>query len=284
MHTAFSLNINGRLHALDRPHIMGILNVTPDSFFDGGQYQRLEAVVQKAGEMLENGADILDIGGYSSRPGAADVSVQEELQRVVEPIKAIKDRYPQALISIDTFRAEVANQAVTAGAHIINDISAGEDDPEMFAAVKELQVPYIMMHKQGSPATMQQNPSYGNVVIEVAKYLSERAFILNEMGVNDLIVDPGFGFGKTVEHNYALLKHLEHFHMLRVPLLVGVSRKSMINKVLGTRPENALNGTTVLNTIAVQKGAHILRVHDVKEARQVVLLCEQLESSTVHNS
>lgn len=273
----FSINIKGELFLFDRPKVMGIINMTPDSFFDGGQYNNVDSALRQAEKHLAKGADFLDIGGFSSRPGADDVSVEEELKRVTTPIEAIAKEFPKAIISIDTFRSKVAEEAISAGAQIINDISAGEDDELMFETVAKLQVPYIIMHKQGSPKTMQQNPKYGNVVVEVAKYLSQRILKLNELGVNDIIADPGFGFGKTVEHNYEILNQLDHFHHLDVPILAGVSRKSMINKVLGTKPENALNGTTVLNTIALQKGAHILRVHDVKEAVQAVKLLEMLK-------
>lgn len=268
----YSINIKGRLFLFDQPKVMGIINVTPDSFYDGGNYNNIDSALKQAEKHLNEGAEFLDIGGFSSRPGADDVSVDEELQRVIGPIEAVKKAFPKAIVSIDTFRAKVAEAAIAAGADIINDISAGEDDAFMFETVARLQVPYIIMHKKGNPKTMQQNPAYGNVVVEVAKYLSERVGKLNELGVNDIIIDPGFGFGKTVEHNYELLKELEHFKMFDVPLLVGFSRKSMINKVLGTKPENALNGTTVLNTLALQKGAHILRVHDVKEAVEAVKL------------
>lgn len=274
---SYSLNLKGKLYALDRPKIMGILNVTPDSFFDGGKHNSLVHALQRAEMMLHAGADFLDIGGYSSRPGAEEVSLSQELERVIAPIEAIKKQFPNSIISIDTFRAEVARQAVAAGADMVNDISAGEDDENMFAAVKDLQVPYIIMHKQGTPKTMQQNPQYSNVVVEVTTYLSKRALQLHEMGINDVIIDPGFGFGKTLEHNYELLRHLDHFQALDLPILVGVSRKSMINKVLGTQPKNALNGTTALHMAALQKGAHILRVHDVREAVQVSQLWEHLK-------
>jgi len=274
---SYSLNLKGKLHTLDRPKIMGILNVTPDSFFDGGKHNNVVHALQRAEMMLHAGADFLDIGGYSSRPGANDVSLEEELERVIAPIKAIKKQFPNAVISIDTFRAEVARQAVAAGADMVNDISAGEDDADMFETIRELQVPYIIMHKQGTPKTMQQNPEYSNVVVEVSTYLSKRALELHKMGVNDVIIDPGFGFGKTLEHNYELLKHLDHFQALDLPILVGISRKSMINKVLGTQPKNALNGTTALHMAALLKGAHILRVHDVKEAVQVTQLWEHLK-------
>ncbi|MFY0673636.1 MAG: dihydropteroate synthase [Bacteroidia bacterium] len=273
----YSINIKGELFLFDRPKVMGIINVTPDSFFDGGEYNSVDSALKQAEKHLEEGADFLDIGGFSSRPGADDVSFEEELKRIITPIEAIAKEFPKAIISIDTFRAKVAESAINSGAHIVNDISAGEDDEAMFGTISKLQVPYIIMHKQGSPKTMQQNPEYGNVVVEVAKYLSQRILKLNELGVNDIIADPGFGFGKTVEHNYELLNQLDHFHYLDVPILAGVSRKSMINKVLGTKPENALNGTTVLNTIALQKGAHILRVHDVKEAVQAVKLLDMMK-------
>lgn len=276
----YSLNIGGRLYLIDEPKVMGIVNVTPDSFFDGGMHNSVQKALQQAEKHIKEGADFLDVGGYSSRPGADDVSPAEELKRVIDPIKAIKDRFPDTIISIDTFRAEVAKKAVEAGADIVNDISAGEDDADMFATVKELQVPYIIMHKQGTPKTMQQNPTYDEVTLEVAKYLSQRVLKLNEMGVNDIIVDPGFGFGKTVEQNYQMLRELDHFKQLDMPLLIGISRKSMINKVLGTKPENALNGTTALHMVALQKGAHILRVHDVKEAKQVIALNAQIQGTS----
>jgi dihydropteroate synthase len=273
----YSININGELFMFDCPKVMGIINVTPDSFFDGGQYNNVDSALKQAEKHLAEGADFLDIGGFSSRPGADDVTIEDELKRVIAPIEAIAKKFPKAIISIDTFRSKVAESAINSGAHMVNDISAGEDDELMFETVAKLQVPYIIMHKQGSPKTMQQNPEYGNVVVEVTKYLSQRILKLNELGVNDIIADPGFGFGKTVEHNYELLNQLDHFHHLDVPILAGLSRKSMINKVLGTKPENALNGTSVLNTIALQKGAHILRVHDVKEAVQAVRLLDMMK-------
>lgn len=276
MQTGHSLNFGGKLYLINEPKVMGIINVTPDSFFDGGMHNSVQKVLDQAEEHLNGGADFLDIGGYSSRPGADDVAQNEELKRVLDPIKAIKDRFPEAIISVDTFRAEVARQAIAAGASMVNDISAGEDDPEMFDTIKDLQVPYIIMHKQGSPKTMQQNPTYEEVTLDVAKYLSERVLKLNEMGVNDVVIDPGFGFGKTVEQNYQLLRELDHFKRFELPILIGISRKSMINKVLGTKPENALNGTTALHMVAMQKGAHILRVHDVKEAKQTIALFRQL--------
>lgn len=273
-----SLNIKGNLFHFDEPKVMGILNVTPDSFFDGGTLSTEKLVLQRAEKMLEEGADFLDVGGASSRPGAEIVSIEEELNRVLPAIKSIAKEFPKAIMSIDSFHAQVAKQAVETGAHIVNDISAGDDDPAMFETVKELQVPYIIMHKQGQPQNMQQNPEYNDVTQDVLYYLAEKVQMLNRMGVKDIIIDPGFGFGKTVEHNYELLQKLELFHHMELPVLVGVSRKSMINRVLGTKPEEALNGTSVLNTVALQKGTHILRVHDVKEAVQAVKLCKKLQS------
>lgn len=277
-----SLNIQGNLFHFDSPKVMGILNVTPDSFFDGGTLENEKQVLERAERMLQEGAHFLDIGGASSRPGAEAVSVEEELARVLPTIKAISREFPKAILSIDTFNARVARKAVEAGAHMVNDISAGDDDPEMFKTVMDLQVPYIIMHKRGQPQNMQKNPEYNDVTQEVLYYLAEKVQKLNKMGVNDIIIDPGFGFGKTVEHNYELLQKLELFHHLELPILVGLSRKSMINRVLGTKPEEALNGTSVLNTIALQKRAHLLRVHDVKEAVQAVKLWQKLQSvSTV---
>ena len=276
MQTGLSLNFGGRLYTIDEPKVMGIINATPDSFFDGGMHNSVQKVLLQAEKHLNEGAGFLDIGGYSSRPGADDVSLEDELKRVIDPIKAIKDRFPEAVISIDTFRAEVARQAIAAGALMVNDISAGEDDPDMFETIKDLQVPYIIMHKQGSPKTMQENPTYDEVTLDVAKYLSGRVLKLNEIGVNDVMIDPGFGFGKTVEQNYQLLRELDHFKRFELPILIGISRKSMINKVLGTKPENALNGTTALHMVALQKGAHILRVHDVKHAKQAIKLHVQV--------
>lgn len=261
-----TINCGGRLIDLSGGKVMGILNVTPDSFFDGGRHNRLDAQLKQAEKMLAEGADFIDVGGYSTRPGAEDVSIDEELQRVIPAIKMLKKEFPQAIISIDTFRAKVAKEAINAGAHIINDISGGEDDPEMYETVANLQVPYIIMHKQGTPKTMQLNPQYEDVVSEVLKFFSIRLQQLHALGVNDVIIDPGFAFGKTLEHNYQLLNKLYLFRMLEAPMLVGVSRKSMINKILKTKPEDALNGTTVVHTIALMQGCEILRVHDVKQA------------------
>lgn len=252
---------------------MGILNVTPDSFFDGGRYTGLEAQLKQAEQMLREGAHILDIGGYSSRPGAEAVSLQEELDRVLPAIEILVRNIPDVVISIDTFRAQVAREAVQAGAAIINDISGGDDDPAMFETVAELKVPYILMHKKGTPKDMQLDPQYDDVVAEVMQHFSYRVERLRALGVSDIVLDPGFGFGKTLEHNYQLLKALPYFKSLACPILAGVSRKSMVNRPIGTKPENGLNGTTVVNTLAVMNGADILRVHDVKPAREVLTLC-----------
>ncbi|MCB9359871.1 MAG: dihydropteroate synthase [Flavobacteriales bacterium] len=273
-----TINCKGKLLNLDELVVMGILNLTPDSFFDGGKYNDVQFIVNNVQKMLDEGAKIIDIGGYSSRPGAAEVNEEEELNRVIPIIELLISKFPEIIISIDTFRSKVAKQAINAGAAIINDISAGKMDKNMFAAVKELQVPYIIMHMQGTPKTMQENPTYKNVTLEVIDFFAKKINELNQLGVNDIIIDPGFGFGKTVEHNYELLNNLEQFKILEVPILIGVSRKSMINKVLNTTPKEALNGTTTLNTLALSKGANILRVHDVLEAKQVVELYKKMIS------
>ncbi len=277
----YSLNCRGKLLLLDVPKVMGILNTTPDSFFDGGKYNAVDNALQRAEKMLNEGADILDIGGYSTRQNAKEISVEEELKRTVPFIEQLNKQFPEAILSIDTFRAKVAKECVEAGAAIVNDISAGDDDNEMISYVVSVNVPYIIMHKQGTPETMQQNPTYENVVKEVLQYLGNKVTELRKLGVNDIIADPGFGFGKTVEHNYSLLKHLNTFKILDVPLLAGVSRKSMINKVLGIKAVEALNGTTVLNTLAVVNGAKILRVHDVKEAKEAVSLVQTYQSENL---
>lgn len=269
-----TINCKGRVIDLSTPQVMGILNVTPDSFHDGGRYTEIQDAVKQAEKMLIAGASIIDIGGQSTRPGAEDVGEQEELNRTIPIIQALVKQFSDIIISIDTYRATVAKAAINAGASIINDVSAGEDDVDMFNTVATLQVPYIIMHKQGNPQTMQQNPEYIDVVKEVVDYFITKTTQLKNLGVHDVIIDPGFGFGKTVEHNYSLLKHLGAFSIFDVPVLAGVSRKSMINKVLGTKPENALNGTTAVNTMALLNGAKILRVHDVKEAIQAIKLYE----------
>ncbi len=255
---------------------MGILNVTPDSFHDGGQYNAVDAALAHTKQMLDDGADIIDIGAMSTRPGAEAISADVEWNRLEPILNAIVSWHPSAIISIDTYHSKVAERAIGAGAHIINDVSAGQLDKNMFPLVAQLNVPYIMMHMQGTPQTMQQKPSYTNVVVEVMKFFSERLAKLRELGVNDVIIDPGFGFGKDLAHNFTLLKQLADFEFFELPILVGVSRKSMINKALGTQPEKALNGTTALHAFALERGANILRVHDVKEAKQVVTLHQHL--------
>lgn len=271
-----SINCKGKLVDLSRPKVMGILNMTPDSFHDGGQYNAIDDLLHKAESHLEGGAYFLDIGAVSSRPGADDVSEQEELKRLMPAIDAIIRRWPDAMISVDTFRSNVAKTALEAGTSIINDISAGRLDAAMFETVQTMQAPYIMMHMQGKPKTMQEAPSYQNVLADVLSFFIDKVNTLKKMGVHDIIIDPGFGFGKTVEHNYALLRSLSAFELLELPLLVGLSRKSMINSVLETQPETALNGTTALHMAALQNGASILRVHDSKEATECIKLWHAL--------
>jgi len=268
-----TINCKGNLIDLSKPKVMGILNVTPDSFFDGGKHNSTELALHKTEQMLDEGADFIDIGAYSSRPGAAHISEEEELNRL-SILKEITKQFPEALISIDTFRSNVARFAVENGASIVNDISAGNLDKEMFATVADLQVPYIAMHMQGNPESMQHNPRYAEegITIQVVKELSKVVNDLNLLGVNDIILDPGFGFGKTVENNYQLLRELDHLNILKCPILVGVSRKSMINKVLKINQKESLNGTTALHMKALENGVNILRVHDVKEASEAIQL------------
>ncbi|MBL4593872.1 MAG: dihydropteroate synthase [Flavobacteriales bacterium] len=251
---------------------MGILNVTPDSFFDGGKCINEETIVRKVNSMEYDGAKIIDIGGYSTRPGAEQISEEEELKRVIPIVRLIKSNFNGIVISIDTFRSKVAEKCVEAGANMINDISGGSLDNKMFDSISNLKVPYVLMHMKGSPQNMQEDPSYSNIIEEVKIYFEEKVSQLNNLGVYDIILDPGFGFGKTVEHNYELLNNLDSFKSLNLPILAGISRKSMINKVLNTTPDEALNGTTSLNTIALMKGANILRVHDVQEANETIKL------------
>lgn len=272
--TLNALNLRGRLYPLDEPKIMGILNVTPDSFFSESRTFDDAAIAARVETLMAEGADMIDIGGYSSRPGADDVSAEEETDRLVRGLRIVRERYPDVPVSVDTFRADVARRCIDEGADIINDISGGQMDKEMFHTVARLGVPYILMHMQGTPASMQQAPHYDDVRREVTLYLAERVDRLRQMGARDIILDPGFGFGKTIAHNYELMGHLDDFHEFDLPLLVGISRKSMIYKLLGGTPQTALNGTTVLNTLALAKGAHILRVHDVRpavEARRIYL-------------
>jgi len=271
-----SLNVKGRLIDLSKPKVMGILNITPDSFYSSSRTKSVSEALSQAEKFLQEGATFIDIGGYSSRPGATDISADEELHRLMPVVEAISKMLPEAIISIDTFRAKVAEETIYAGAHVVNDISAGDMDAKMFETVARLQVPYIIMHMQGTPQNMQQNPTYQNVTLEVVDYLAKKIAKLRSMKIHDVIIDPGFGFGKTIAHNYQLLNEMEAFKIFKLPILAGFSRKGMIHKVLGIAAAEALNGTSVLNTIALQKGAGILRVHDVKEAVECVKLVEML--------
>lgn len=271
-----TINCRGNLIDLTIPKVMGILNVTPNSFYDGGKYANEKALLNQAAKMLEEGATFIDIGAYSSKPSAEFVTETEETERLVPAVQLILQHFPEALISVDTFRANVTKAALEAGACIVNDIAAGGLDKQMMQTVAEFQVPYIMMHMKGNPQTMQSLAQYNNITKEVLFYFSEKIAQARSFGINDLIVDPGFGFAKTTEQNFELLDNLELFDRLELPILVGVSRKSMIYKTLETTAEFALNGTTVLNTIALQKGSNILRVHDVKEAIECVKLHQSL--------
>ncbi len=277
----FTLNLGGRLFILDHPVVMGILNVTPDSFYDGSRTpsSQPEAIRRRVRQILDEGGEIIDIGAYSTRPGATNIPRQEEMARLESALQIVHEEAPNAIISIDTFRADVAKSCVEQlGAHIINDISGGDLDRNMLRTVARLGVPYILMHMQGEPGTMQTAPHYDNVVAEVLEHLARCAQKLRDYGGKDIIIDPGFGFGKTLEHNYRLMERLEDFHELELPLLVGISRKSMIYRLLDITPQEALNGTTVLNTIALLRGAHILRVHDVKAAVEACRIVEKMRS------
>lgn len=274
-----TLNLRGRLLELREPQIMGILNVTPDSFYSDSRTPDEAHITDRVRQMMDEGADMIDIGGYSSRPGADDVTPEEEMYRLRRGLRIVRKLYPEVPVSVDTFRADVARMCIEEeGADIINDISGGMMDRQMFRTVARLGVPYILMHMQGAPDTMQVAPHYDNLRREVMLYFAERIDRLCQMGAKDIIVDPGFGFGKTLEHNYELMNHLEDFAVFNLPLLVGISRKSMIYKLTGGTPQTSLNGTTVLNTISLVKGAHILRVHDVKaaaEAKQIYMAVKQ---------
>jgi len=276
-----TVNIKGKLLDLSSPSVMGILNLTDDSFYSASRVGSIDGALRTVEKFLTEGARFIDVGAYSSRPGAADVSQEQEIQRLLPVIEAIKKSFPQALLSVDTFRAKVAEGAIQSGADIINDIAGGEMDDAMFDTVARLKVPYIMMHMKGIPKTMQQHAHYENIVLEIVDYFSAKVTKLRELGVKDIILDPGFGFAKTIEHNYQLMDKLEDLQVFELPLLIGISRKSMIYKLLGTTPSDSLNGTTILNTIALLKGANILRVHDVKEAAECVMLIEKLQQQ--HN-
>lgn len=275
----FTLNCKGRLLVIDQPLVMGIVNTTPDSFYAGSRLNEKEALLQRVGQMLTDGATIIDIGGQSTRPNSQRISSQEEADRVVPMVEILHKSFPLAIISIDTFYAQVAEAAVRAGAHIVNDVSAGSIDHEMISTVASLQVPYVLMHMLGDPQTMQKNPVYENVVLDVFDALNFKMQQLHQQGIKDVIIDPGFGFGKTIDHNFQLLHGLSYFSQLNRPLLIGLSRKSTVYKTLNVHPEEALNGTTVLNTIALLNGAHILRVHDVKEAMQAIRLTNRLQQN-----
>ena len=267
-----TLNCAGRLIDLSRPRIMGILNITPDSFYDGGTLANEKDLLLRAEKMLTEGATFLDIGGMSSRPGAEVISVEEELARVIPAVQAVVHAFPEAFISVDTVRSATAKQAVANGAHLINDISAGQFDENLYQTVADLGIPYVLMHMQGQPKTMQTAPDYEDVVQDVLDFFIGEVAELRALGVKDIILDPGFGFGKTVEHNYELLRKMHLFEMLELPVLAGISRKSMICKPLKVNPQDALNGTTALHMIALQQGAKILRVHDVREAAECIVL------------
>ena len=271
-----TLNAGGRLIDLSRPRVMGILNVTPDSFYDGKKFNDEKAILAQVEKILKEGADFIDVGGYSTRPGAEDVLVEEELRRVLPAIDAIVKNFPEAIISIDTFRSEVARKAVEAGAAMINDVSGGEMDEKMFSTVASLRVPYVLMHMRGTPQTMVQDTNYDNLLKDIIDYFHTKIFRLQKIGIKDIIIDPGFGFAKTAEQNFEVLNKLELFQILNKPILVGISRKSMIWKTLKVSAEEALNGTTALNAVALLKSASILRVHDVREAKEVIELVHQL--------
>lgn len=280
MQQAKYINAGGRLIDLSIPQIMGILNVTPDSFYADSRMQTGEAVAERVRQIIGEGGTMIDIGAYSSRPGAADVSPREEMERLRWGLSILRREAPDAVVSVDTFRADVARMCVEEyGVQMVNDISAGKMDADMLSTVARLGVPYIMMHMQGTPRDMQAVPHYDNLLKEVFLYFAERIQQLRDLGAKDIILDPGFGFGKTIEHNYELLAHLDDFRLFELPLLVGVSRKSMIYRLLGITPQEALNGTTILHTIALQKGAHILRVHDVRQAVQAVKIVQQLHKA-----
>lgn len=278
--THYTLNLGGQLLSLATPRVMGILNVTPDSFYDGSRCPEKAEITERVHSIVREGADIIDIGGYSSRPHAADISPDEEMRRLSVGLEIIRKHYPDAFVSVDTFRAEVARRCVEEyGVQIINDISGGELDHKMFETAADLHVPYILMHMRGTPDTMMSLTDYDNLIGDMLYYFSERIARLESLGVNDIIIDPGFGFSKTLDDNYLLMKHLDEFARIGLPLLVGVSRKSMIYKYFGTTPAESLNGTTALNVLALLGGANILRVHDVREAVEAVrIVCKTLQS------
>lgn len=271
-----TINCKGTLIDVSSPKVMGILNITPDSFYDGGKYKNASDILKQTEKMLHEGATFIDVGAYSSRPGAKHISEEEELQRIVPVIELLVKEFPEIIISTDTFRSKIATETIKAGATLINDISGGSMDKNMFKTVAKLQVPYILMHMLGTPQNMQKNPTYENVVIDIAKYFSEKIFKLHQLKLNDIIIDVGFGFGKTIAHNFEILKNLSYFKHLEAPILAGISRKSMLYKTLDITAKEALNATTSANTIALLNGANILRVHDVKEAVEAVKIVTQV--------
>ncbi|UTW65935.1 dihydropteroate synthase [bacterium SCSIO 12643] len=273
-----SLNFRGNLEDINRPQIMGILNATPDSFYDGGKHNSLSAAIENVKKMLESGADIIDLGAYSSRPGANHISEQEEIDRMLPVLTEILKQFPQTKISVDTFRSKVAETAIEAGALMINDISAGNMDPDIWSVAAKYKVPYVAMHMQGTPQTMQKDISYNDVLDDIILELSKKINLMTQAGIYDIIIDPGFGFGKTLDQNYHILKHLKDFEFLGHPLLVGVSRKSMIYKLFDSTPQEALNGTTAIHMWALNNGASFLRVHDIKEARETITIWEKLKN------
>lgn len=272
------INCLGKLIDLSQPKIMGILNLTQDSFYEGSRVGDLDNLVKRTEKLLNEGADFIDLGGMSTRSGALEISLEEELNKVIPAIERLVKEFPDILISVDTYRAKVAKKSIEAGAALINDISAGNLDEDLLKTVGELKVPYILMHMQGTPQNMQKDPKYDNVLIEVNQFLAEKIQVLRSFGVNDIILDPGFGFGKSLEHNYTLMKQLHLIGMGEFPLLVGISRKSMVTKLLDISAQDALNATSVLHAFALQNGANILRVHDVKEAKETIRIWEQMQN------
>jgi dihydropteroate synthase len=281
----FTFNCNGRLLVIDKPLVMGIINATPDSFYEGSRQQTIDAGLRQAGKMINDGATILDIGGQSTRPGSMVVGAEEELKRIVGTIEAIHKNFPDTFISVDTYYSFVAREAIAAGASIINDISAGSMDENMIPTIAALNVPYILMHMQGTPQNMQQSPRYENLTLEVLDFFITKIDELKRAGIHDIVIDPGFGFGKTIAHNFELLHNLEVFKIIERPLLLGLSRKSTIYKTLGVTAAEALNGTTVLNTIGLMNGASVIRAHDVKEAKETIeLVCTYQQSRATNRN
>jgi len=274
-----NLNCGGKLLDLSTPKVMGILNVTPDSFYDGGKYDSTDKILKKVAGMISEGADIIDVGGISTRPGSEPVSEKEEIKRIIPAISLIRGHFPGTIISVDTYRANVARTVVKDySVELVNDISGGEMDKNMFETIADLHIPYIFMHMKGSPLTMQAQTQYEDILTEILDYFASRVDRLRVLGLNDIVIDPGFGFSKTIEQNFYLLNRLNAFHIFELPIMVGISRKSMIYRTLKSEPSGSLNGTTVLNTVALLKGANILRVHDVKEAVQTITLLEKLKT------